>query len=99
MTFVLVRVNKSNDYNVNLHYCNCHQRALGNKTACILSFFLKLKVLFLFKPSVADLYPNISRVPSPLGGDPLRMREETSGSRGRDTHITSDLGTAANGEP
>ena len=27
------------------------------------------------------------------------MREETSGSRGRDTHITSDLGTAANGEP
>ena len=67
MTFVLVRVNKSNDYNVNLHYCNCHQRALGNKTACILSFFLKLKVLFLFKPSVADLYPNISRVPSPRG--------------------------------
>ena len=59
--------------------------------------FLKLKVLFLFKPSVADLYSNISRVPSPLGGDPLR--EETSGSRGRDTHITSDLGTAANGEP
>ena len=62
--------------------------------------FLKLKVLFLFKPSVADLYPNISRVPSPPGVTlPACEKKPLVAGEGIPSHITSDLGTAANGEP
>ena len=67
MTFVLVRVNKSNDYNVNLHYCNCHQRALGNKTACILSFFLNWKCCSYSNPQWLTCTQILVEYPPPWG--------------------------------